>query len=177
MNIRNKYCQFGVKTFYEKFGKDYLNPHESQVKKIIDKIRSDLKLDNVLDLACGGGEVTKALNIENISGIDPYTWELYQDKTGKQVEKFSFSEIYRGALDGRKYSLIICSFAMHLLKESELPWLLHGLSQISEQLLIITPHKRPEIKYYWKLIRKIKIERVNAKLYESKHLNKYVNGL
>ena len=72
-----------------------------------------------------------------------------------------------GALSGRQYSLVVCSFALHLIKESWLPALLAQLGLISDCLLILTPHKRPELKakWGWTLEGEFVFERVRARLY------------
>jgi ubiquinone/menaquinone biosynthesis C-methylase UbiE len=39
----------------------------------------------ILDLACGAGEVTlalKGIGYTKFEGIDPYTYEVYEQKTG-----------------------------------------------------------------------------------------------
>ena len=48
------------------------------------------------------------------------------------------------------YDIIICSFALHLLTDpSELFALLYELSTKARWLVIIAPHKKPEIKDGW----------------------------
>lgn len=77
----------------------------------------------ILDLACGAGEVTlalKGIGYTNFEGIDPYTYEVYEQKTGLKCEKHSFVDIVEGALDQKQYDAIIISYALHLVKESML---------------------------------------------------------
>jgi hypothetical protein len=59
---------------------------------------------------------------------------------------------------------------MHLIDESWLPSLLFQFSQISDCLLIVTPHKRPEIKaeWGWTLEDEFVIEKVRARFYRLK---------
>ena len=138
----------------------------------VDRWRPDLS--NVLDLACGSGEVTLSLvemahEMENLSiaGIDPYTADAYHARTGKIAERTSFEQIAGGAPAGRRYSLIICSFAMHLIDQSWLPALLIQLGMISGSMWILTPHKRPEFRpeWGWTMEDEIVYDRVRARKY------------
>ena len=75
------YNTVGVKEFYEKEGSQYNNPHSYDIERLLRKKLSKpndiVKYDGkILDLACGGGEVTKPLlsfGYKNIVGVDPYT--------------------------------------------------------------------------------------------------------
>ncbi|MEK8019262.1 MAG: hypothetical protein VSS75_020515, partial [Candidatus Parabeggiatoa sp.] len=62
------------------------------------------------------------------------------------------------------------SFALHLVQPSRLPTLLYQLSQIAPSLLVITPHKKPDIKpqWGWTLSQELLIERVRGRLYQIK---------
>lgn len=171
--IRQHYQGLGVKTYYAQFGADYRNPHEPIIAEVLREAvsRWGLDLSNVLDLACGSGEVTLALRqlgARQIDGVDPHTGEAYLARTGQQAKAVSFEQIASGAFDGRRYSLVACSFAMHLIDESWLPALLFQLARISDCLLIVTPHKRPEIKaeWGWALEGEFVIEKVRARLYQ-----------
>jgi len=171
--IRNAYQKYGVQTFYQDFGDSYRNPHEASIIKIIEAIQSVCRPDfsKVLDLASGSGEVTlalKALGYNNVEGIEPYTFKTYFERTGKHAEQYRFEEIENGVLSDRRYTTIICSFALHLVQPSRLPTLLYQLSQIAPSLLVITPHKKPEIKaqWGWTLSKELLIERVRGRLYQ-----------
>ncbi|HQR33245.1 MAG TPA: class I SAM-dependent methyltransferase [Blastocatellia bacterium] len=173
--LRCQYEQHGVENYYAQFGVEYRNPHEPIIAEVVREAVLRWKLDTscVLDLACGSGEITLALRefgAEQVDGIDPFTGEAYQARTGKHAEAFSFEDVAAGALSGRRYSLVACSFAMHLLEESWLPSLLFQLGEISDSLLILTPHKRPELKAEWglTLLDEFMIERVRARLYRLK---------
>jgi 2-polyprenyl-3-methyl-5-hydroxy-6-metoxy-1,4-benzoquinol methylase len=172
--IRREYEEYSVQGFYEKFGDEYRNPHESIIKRVIEECVNQWQLDinQVLDLACGSGEVTLALQslgTTNIDGIDPYTYNAYYQRTGKPAEIYTFEDIATGVLTGRFYSLILCSFALHLVAESRLPLLLYQLSLITDTLVIITPNKRPQLKSEWGWIfgDEIMIERVRAWLFQT----------
>jgi 2-polyprenyl-3-methyl-5-hydroxy-6-metoxy-1,4-benzoquinol methylase len=171
--IRQEYEQHSVRGFYESFGAAYRNPHEAAIAKLV-ALSVDLwqlNCDRVLDLACGSGEVTLALHslgYQNISGIDPFTYAAYQQRTGQAAETFRFEDIADGVLSGRNYSLIICSFALHLIPLSWLPLVIYQLRLISGSLIVITPNKTPHLKpeWGWILLDEIAINRVRARLYQ-----------
>ncbi len=172
--IRQEYEQHSVRGFYESFGAAYRNPHEGAIAKLValSVDRWQLNCDRVLDLACGSGEVTLALHslgYHNISGIDPYTYAAYSERTGKEAETYSFEDIADGVLNGRNYSLIICSFALHLVSISWLPLVIYQLSLITSSLVVITPNKTPHLKteWGWMLLDEIAINRVRARLYQT----------
>ncbi len=170
--IRPQYEQLGAQAFYEQHGADYRNPHEAAIGAVLRAVMPQwrLKLTRVLDLACGSGEATlvlHALGAGPIDGVDPYTGAAYLARTGQAAAALSFEQIAEGALSGRSYSLVVCSFALHLLPVSRLPALLFRLAELAPHLLILTPHKRPEIKraWGWELERELVLERVRARLY------------
>ncbi len=172
--IREAYEEYGVREFYETYGAAYHNPHEPTIVALLQQIVPlwSLPLDKVLDLACGSGEVTvtlQTLGNPTIEGIDPYTGPAYLARTGQHAQSYTFEQIATGALAGRYYNLIVCSFAMHLVAESWLPGLAFQLSLISDMMLILTPHKRPHIKaaWGWTLTNETVVERVRARLYRS----------
>lgn len=172
--IRQEYEQHGVQGFYEQFGDAYRNPHEAAIRSVLHAGLSRWKVDlsRVLDLACGSGEITLALQelgCTAIDGIDPYTVEAYQARTGREAEPFTFEQIADGALEGRRYSLIVCSFALHLLAESRLPVLAYQLGRLAPALILLTPHKRPRLReaWGWRLEDEILAARVRARLYRT----------
>ncbi len=136
----------------------------------------------MLDLAAGSGEITLAIRAVpradfpqtggatptlRISAIDPFTADAYRARTGLSCEQMTFEQIAEGALRGRSYSLVVCSFAMHLVDASRLPALCWELAQITPQLVILTPHKRPVLRaeWGWTLREEIMQDRVRARLY------------
>lgn len=170
--IRAAYEQYGVEGFYQRFGNCYRNPHERPIRATLQAAvaRWDLPLDRVLDLACGSGEVTLALrelSCASIDGIDPYTYRAYAERTGQVAEPLTFEQIAAGALAGRRYGTIVCSFALHLVALSRLPALAMQLSLIGQALLILTPHKRPALRpeWGWSSVDELLVERVRARLY------------
>lgn len=172
--IRHEYEARGVRGFYRDRGAHYRNPHEPAIREGLQVIIRDWGLDltHVLDLAAGSGEVTLALRdlgADRIEGIDPYTFEAYESRTGQAAGRESFEQIAAGALADRHYSLIVCSFAMHLIERSRLPGLCAALSRIGDSLLILTPHKRPELRpdWGWELTHECVIQRVRSRLYQT----------
>ncbi len=172
--IRGQYERHGSEGYYRRFGRDYRNPHEPIVRESIlsalARWRPDLS--RVLDLAAGSGEATLALSeagAGRVDGVDPYTFEAYSRRTGRVAERMTFDQIAAGALAGRKYSLIVCSFALHLCQSSRLPGLACQLALISPALLVLTPHKRPEIRsaWGWQLEGEFLSERVRTRMYRS----------
>jgi SAM-dependent methyltransferase len=170
--IRAGYEQYGVEGFYQRFGSSYRNPHERAIRATLRAAvaRWDLPLDRVLDLACGSGEITLALRDQGcavIDGIDPYTHQAYTARTGQVAEPITFEQIAAGALAGRSYGMIVCSFALHLVALSRLPALAAQLSLIGTALLVLTPHKRPQLRpeWGWACADELLIERVRARYY------------
>jgi len=163
-----------VLRYYRQSGAKYRNPHEPQIHRSLEIAVRDWKLDlsNVLDLAAGSGEVTLALRdlgARQIHGIDPFTFAAYEERTGQVAGRETFEEMAQGALAGGNYSLIVCSFALHLVELSRLPRIAIQLSTIGTRLLIITPHKRPTIRpeWGWELEREMVVQRVRSRLYRS----------
>ena len=172
--IRHEYEEHGIKGFYQQSGADYRNPHEPQIRQSIHAAVRDWNLDltHVLDLAAGSGEATLALReagATRIDGIDPFTFEAYLDRTGQAAGRESFEHIAAGALAGRNYSLIVCSFALHLIEPSRIPQVAYQLSTIGNELLILTPHKRPQIReeWGWTITQERVMRRVRSRLYRS----------
>lgn len=173
-DIRSKYKEYGVKNFYQWHSEQYKNPHEPIIRKSIKWIVENWEVDfsRILDMACGKGEITKILlelGYDNIDAVDAYTCKFYTLETGRKCNTISFENIINGDLDGNHYTTIICSFALHLLDPSKLPTLAYKLTQICDHLLIISPHKRPQLRedWGWELENEAVIDRVTSKLYKN----------
>ena len=173
-SIRAEYQARGVRGFYRGSGADYRNPHEPQLRRCIraavETWRPDLS--HVLDLAAGSGEATLALRelgANRIDATDPYTVDAYAERTGTPAERLRFEDVAGGALAGRIYTLIVCSFALHLCEPSRLPAVAQQMSLVAGELLILTPHKRPLIKaaWGWNPVGEVVVERVRARFYRS----------
>jgi 2-polyprenyl-3-methyl-5-hydroxy-6-metoxy-1,4-benzoquinol methylase len=170
-SVRAGYAAEGATAYYERHGAAYRNPHEPAVARLIRQLAGDGLLDGsrVLDLAAGSGEVTLALGgvAGHVDGVDPYTAAAYRARTGRPCEEMSFADVAAGSLAGRSYSLVVCSFALHLAEPSRLPAVCWQLAQAAGQLLVLTPHKRPAIRedWGWRLTHERVGERVRARVY------------
>jgi len=66
------------------------------------------------------------------------------------AEKNTLDAISSASEDDHKIEMVICSFALHLVESSsELFSLLWELSTKARWLVVIAPHKKPEIKTGW----------------------------
>lgn len=171
-SVRRRYEVHGAVGYYARFGAAYRNPHEAVVALALgDAVRRwGLDLSSVLDLAAGSGEATLALRqlgAKRVDGVDPYTGDAYARRTGQPAEALSFADVSAGRLEGRRYTLVVCSFALHLCEPSRLPDLMYRLGQVSGAALIVSPHKRPAIRreWGWELKGETLIERVRTRLY------------
>lgn len=172
--LRKQYERYGAEQYYRQFGPEYRNPHERAVRHAIHAAvaAGSLNLTRVLDLACGSGEATLALGelgATAIDGVDPYTGAAYRARTGQTAEALSFEAIAAGALDSRQYSLVVCSYALHLLAPSRLPRLAFQLSLVASTLLVLTPHKRPDLRpeWGWSQLGEMVVERVRVRWYQA----------
>jgi 2-polyprenyl-3-methyl-5-hydroxy-6-metoxy-1,4-benzoquinol methylase len=152
-SIRGEYEEHGVEGYYEKYGNEYHNPHADKLQVAMDWVIDNwsLNLNKVLDLAAGSGEITKILQqhgYDNVDGIDPYTCDLYRTETNKECLNMSFDDIRKNGL-GEKYDTIVCSYALHLYDTSKLPTLVWQLSRMCDNLILLSPHKKPEIGEDW----------------------------
>lgn len=166
-SIRKHYEDVGVNNFYLYNGGSYVNPHIKDVQFCLrESIKKwNLPITSILDLACGSGEVSACFIPDNVTGIDPYTRESYFKRIGKHPMLYSFDDIINGAIIEHRYDLIICSYALHLIEESKLPNLCYALAQISNKMLIISPHKKPDIKHAWSIKGELYINRVRSRYY------------
>lgn len=144
-SVRQGYELYGIEGYYEKVKDNYLNPKAEIVRELVQYGERTWDYGNkILDMCCGSGEVTLSLkNNYEVLGLDCYTYELYKKNTHKQCLQINFDDIVLGKLYGYKFDTIISSFALHLCEESKLDYLLWQLGLVCQQLIIITPHKRP----------------------------------
>ena len=175
-SVRKGYEELGIEKYYEKHNEDYENPHYETIRDILTNYLEYNDIgNNILDLCCGSGEITRILENTNenftITGIDPYTKKAYKKRTNKECLSYTFKDIVQGKMLNKKYDTIICSFAMHLCEESMLDMLLYQLSQITNNLIIITPHKRPNIKNWFVLKEEYIKNKVRLRIY--KNCNNY----
>lgn len=177
--VRQGYETLGPQAYYRQHGAAYRNPHETTIAELLRQVAVDWKLDlsRVLDLACGSGEVTLALRdliprdpLGTIEASDPFTQAAYRERTGSEAFDWPFQAIADGALEGRRYSLVVCSFALHLCEPSWLPRVVQALARTTDDLLILTPHKRPELKPEWGFL--LADERLHDRVRARRYLTK-----
>lgn len=152
-SVREGYATEGVEKYYVSHGETYVNPHEHYIDALLIKNKNRIDYSKILDLCCGSGEVTgllQALGYKNMLGCDPFTARLYREKTGCDCLEYSFTDFLlpQTLTDTNfetKFSAIICSFALHLASEKILYSLVETLWQLSDAIVIITPHKRPAL--------------------------------
>lgn len=110
-----------------------------------------------------------------ICASDPFTSPAYEARVKRKCATLSFQDIANGSIpdcfstlgddiiretseaiehgeqtEQRPLDMIICSFALHLVETpSQLFGLLWELSQKARWLVVIAPHKKPEMKYGW----------------------------
>jgi SAM-dependent methyltransferase len=173
--IRPAYDRLGPDAYYAAHGHDYANPHEPIVRRLLTEWYESRRppVDaRILDLACGSGEVTcffLECGHRQVTGADPFTAEAYRRRTGLDALPLDFVSIAQGALADRRYDFVICSFALHLAESGLAPQVCVRLAEIAPELIVLTPHKRPEIKptWGWRLVHESILDRVRLRQYAS----------
>lgn len=171
MSIRKEYENLGVKDFYKQKGLVYKNPHIQSLQqgfKLFLTMIPNYIFSKVLDYGCGSGEISQVLKPYcSVEGADPYTKENYEKNTGLKCYPYSFEEVDKL----NSYSTVVFSYCLHLLEQSKLPDFLYKLSLKSEYMIIISPHKKPEINSpFWRLEKEIVIERIRYRLFKKEML-------
>jgi SAM-dependent methyltransferase len=167
--IRNEYADLGVEDYYRHHAAVYENPHYPYIQQLLEQNKARIDYAKTLDLACGGGEVTlilRGLGFNNTVGCDPFTHQLFEQNTGQKCLTLSFEDIIKGVaspnpkeesgnhsitksqnhlITQSPFSSVISSFAMHLCPEKQLFALVAQLFLLTKNIVILTPHKRPEL--------------------------------
>lgn len=146
-NIRPLYDKHGVEDYYREHAGAYENPHFPEIKVLLERNLHRIDTRAVLDFGAGGGEVTQVLQglgLKNMTGCDPFTFDLYEKNTGLPCLRLAFKDVVKSGLGG-KYSAVISSFALHLCPLNDLYMLCWNLFQAAPLLVVLTPHKRPEL--------------------------------
>jgi SAM-dependent methyltransferase len=152
--IRTEYAEKGVEAYYRANANAYENPHFPYIQQLLQHNKGRIDYSKVLDLACGGGEVAlilRGMGFETTVGCDPFTKRLFVKNTGLPCFNYSFEDIVKGRLIAKvegQFSAIISSFAMHLCDEKMLYSLTNQLFLLTKNVVIITPHKRPQLEYF-----------------------------
>jgi len=147
--IRPLYDEHGAEGYYRAYADTYENPHFPEIKALLERNFEQFDTSEVLDFAAGGGEVAQVLQglgVRNITGCDPFTFALFEKNTGLPCLHLSFMDVIKNGLPA-KYSLIISSFALHLCPAGDLFSLTWQLLEAAPLLVLLTPHKRPELEH------------------------------
>lgn len=148
-HLRLAYEEEGSDGYYQHHALAYQNPHEAQVRELILRNAGKIDYSQALDLCAGGGEVSKVwqeLGYDNFLASDAYTHKLYENNLKLPCYKYSFEDFLRGKfIFPHTFSSIVCSFALHLCPEEWLFKVTENLLAYCPQIVIITPHKRPEL--------------------------------
>lgn len=168
-SIRQQYETHGVQDYYVNHGHEYRNPHEQQVREELQTVYDDgwFEIDSVLDLCCGSGEVSSWVlqNGGNVIGCDPYTSEAYKRRIGITPLPYSFDDIVNTPLP--RVQTIICSYALHLCDKKIFDVVLYRLAEACNKLVILTPHKKPNIAHFFDLKYNRRTTVVKTKVYSS----------
>ncbi|KAI9188990.1 hypothetical protein H9P43_000413 [Blastocladiella emersonii ATCC 22665] len=83
------------------------------------------------------------------TAADPYTQEAYTARTGRECHDWSFEDVAGGVVDeempGTVFDIVVFSFALHLLDASKLFGTLDPLARRAKYLVVLSPHKKPDI--------------------------------
>jgi len=158
-----EWCNIGKKLYHESL---LVKDPSSATSSVITPRR------NLIAPIALGPEFPRA----QIIAADPFTAAAYNHRTSYTCAELSFSDIAEGALpktsvdistgsvweledieqtephDGPHHviEMVVCSFALHLLEDaSSLFSLLWELSSKARWLVVLAPHKKPEIKPGW----------------------------
>jgi hypothetical protein len=149
LHIRQRYEEEGSEGYYKNNALAYQNPHEPQVRELILRNIGKIDYTRALDLCAGGGEVSKIwheLGHNDFLACDAYTYELYEQNLQRSCYQYSFDNFLRNKFSfPHTFSTIVCSFALHLCPEDWLFNVTENLFAYSPEIVIITPHKRPEL--------------------------------
>ncbi|GFZ48803.1 hypothetical protein JCM24511_06552 [Saitozyma sp. JCM 24511] len=92
-----------------------------------------------------------------VTATDPYTSPAYTERTSRPCHPLSFNSLSASELppntqpdsEGVVWDMIFCSFALHLVPPQELFPLCYELATKARWLVVIAPHKKPELKETW----------------------------
>jgi SAM-dependent methyltransferase len=162
LKVYDMYQKHGVTNYYKKYSNDYYNPHQDKIKDLFIKHLQPLisRNDTILDIACGNGLISRIVNeycnydYNNIDGTDPFFDNMYV------TMKLSFEDIAMGKLN-KKYDIVICCYAFHLIKDSWKYDFLTQLALVTDTFIIITPSKKITINHDdWKIVKELREDKV-----------------
>jgi 2-polyprenyl-3-methyl-5-hydroxy-6-metoxy-1,4-benzoquinol methylase len=163
VGVRNEYADHpgGAEGWYRDQGAAYRNPHTSAVTTTVELAVERWPTlfaapGRILDFCCGSGEVTRALitsgvDVSLIDSSDPYTQAAFESACpGRALAgEWTFADVELGALSDHRWNTVVCSYAFHLCEQSRLAAVCTQLAAVADHLVIITPHKRPELSPGW----------------------------
>ena len=161
--VRNQYADHpeGAPGWYRDHGATYRNPHAAAVSATVQHAVDRwpelfTPPGRILDFCCGSGEVTRALievgiDTRQIDATDPFTGDAFTMSCPGRVvmATWSFADVEQGIAQGHRWKTIICSYAFHLCERSRLAGVCAQLAAVTDHLVILTPHKRPELRESW----------------------------
>ena len=165
-SMREAYDELGADGYYESHGADYRNPHETVLLEALSlgltAVEDTGLLDassrplRVLDLACGSGEASIAIQrwaaerperqAPSLVASDPYTFAAFEQRMGLDCQRWSFEDVAAGVLDDElPFDVCVAAFSLHLIDKSYFNPAMSALARACSLLLVATPHKRPHI--------------------------------
>ncbi len=160
--------------YYINHGNSYSNPHQNSIEKIVkDVVTTFFTIQHsYLDLGCGGGQVSMALNsigCKNVVGLDPYTTSLYKKNCPFPILAHSFQDVAYNKIQLDNCDVVIASFSLHLCPLHDLKLLCINLALVCQWLVIISPHKNPILTddCGFKLVEFFKSDRIHVRIYKS----------
>lgn len=162
----------GVESFYKDNGKDYKNPHEDRVVRVLRAMAPHLHkrvISSVIDIACGSGEASLALLQwfpYKVTFVDPYTKAALL----KRIPEATCLEYHFLDLIEKEWpchDLAVVSYAYHLLPKSLETLFCMTLASRVKHLLLVHPHKKRKNIPHFSFQCETKYDQTVAYLYES----------
>ncbi len=163
LKVYDMYQKHGVEEYYMKHSTDYYNPHQDKIKDLFIKHLQPLisRKDTILDIACGDDMISRMVHEQcktsynMIDGTDPFFDNMYV------TMKLSFEDIAMGKLK-KKYDIMICCYAFHLIKDSWKYDFLTQLALLTDTFIIITPSKKIKINHDdWKIVKELREDKIS----------------
>ena len=147
-SIREKYSKYGVKEYYEKFGNEYSNPHDTNVMQLLGQIESR-RYKTGIDFSCGDGLVSICLDSIRWIGVDPFLAKRYSAVTGNPVIECSMEQVSTGTTQLPVVDLVVCSYCFDIFERSYIDLFLWRLSLICDTLVVIRANKKVLESNWW----------------------------
>lgn len=180
--IRGQYADHpeGAEGYYKAHGATYRSPHEHAVRRLLrddcweiakkppttrggggdgdDDDGDDSGADSgdrILDLACGSGEITRALleigiPVESIDATDPFTQRAFEERCGFPCWSYSFQDIANGTSQiVLKYNKLFLSYLWWICEHVDM---IRGSLRVSFDLSVAYSRRRPHQHHGVKLL-------------------------